>query len=127
MENLKWRKDNERHFTGFEDGAAWGWVYLGDDDTWWWETDCTDDGTTQYTSGFTTAEEAQKSAEAAYAEWLEDFGDPLAIDEPIELPTAVIGTLCDIYGYCPYGCEIGDSRCISCAVFTEMDLSDCED
>jgi hypothetical protein len=86
MDNLKWHKDNERHFTGFEDGAAWGWVYRGDDDTWWWETDCTEDGTTRYTSGFATAEEAKRAADAAYGEWIESLGDPLEDLEPFELP-----------------------------------------
>jgi hypothetical protein len=86
MDGLKWHKDNERHFTGFEDGAAWGWVYLGDDDTWWWETDCTEDGTTRYTSGFATAEEAKRAADAAYGELIESLGDPLEDLEPFELP-----------------------------------------
>lgn len=63
---LKWHKDNDKHYTGFEDGGAWGWVYLGLDDTWWWETDCTEDGVTQYTSGFATAEDAKSAADAAY-------------------------------------------------------------
>lgn len=126
-DKLNWHKDNERHFTGFEDGAAWGWVYLGDDDTWWWETDCTEDGTTQYTSGFATAEDAKSAADAAYAEWVAILGEPMEDTELFKVSAVEIGTLCDIYGHCPYGCEIGDSRCIACAVFTEMDLSDCED
>lgn len=33
MNKLNWHKDNEKHYTGFEDGAAWGWVYLGEDGT----------------------------------------------------------------------------------------------
>lgn len=119
---LKWYKDNEKHHTGSGDGAPWAWVYLGDDDTWWWETDCTDDGTTHQVNGFATAEDAKSAADAAYRKWAESLGDPfagiesIAVEEPV-----IIGTPCDIYGYCPYGCEIGSARCISCTVFTEDD------
>lgn len=123
MDNrLNWHKDNEKHYTGFEDGAAWGWVYLGEDDTWWWETDCTEDGTTQYTSGFATAEDAKSAADAAYGEWIENLGDPFEDMVPIDFEEpAQIGSHCDIYGYCPYGCKIGDSRCTMCPVYTEDD------
>ena len=110
----------------YHDGDIWAQVSQCEDGTWAWTSRSIEDGAIHRAGGFATAEEAKSSAEAAYTEWLEDFGDPLATDEPIELPTAVIGTLCDIYGHCPYGCEIGDGRCITWAVFTEADL-DCED
>lgn len=120
---LKWYQDNAKHHTGFDDGAPWAWVFLGDDDTHWWETDCAPDGTLHQVSGFATAEEAKDAADAAWRKWSESQGDPLADMEPIAVDAPVIiGTPCDIYGYCPYGCQIGDSRCISCTVFTEDDV-----
>lgn len=111
----------------YHNNTTWAKVFQCEDGTWSWASRAIEDGAIHQADGFATAEKAKRSAEAAYAEWLEDFGDPLAVDEPIELPTVVIGTYCDIYGHCPYGCELGGSRCIACAVFTEMDLSDCED
>lgn len=119
---LNWRKDNENHHTGSDDGAAWAWAFLGDDETWWWETDCTKDGTLHQVSGFATAGEAMNAADAAYGEWVGSMGDPLEGMEPIEIEApVVVGSYCDIYGYCPYGCEIGDSRCVMCPVYTEKD------
>ena len=119
---LKWHKDNEKHYTGFEDGAAWGWVYLGEDDTWWWETDCTEDGIPWCASGFATAESVKRAADAAYGEWVESLGDPFEGMVPIDFEEpAQIGSHCDIYGHCPYGCEIGDGRCTMCPVCTEDD------
>lgn len=124
MSRLNWHKDSEKHYTGFEDGAARVWVCLGEDDTWWWETDCTEDGTTYQVSGFATAEDAKSAADVAYGEWDESQGDPLAGIEPIAVEDLVIiGTPCDICGVCPYGCEIGSARCISCTVFTEDDVA----
>lgn len=121
---LKWHEDNAKHHTGFDDGTPWGWVYWGDDETWWWETDCTDNGLPYQVNGFATAEEAKSAADAAYGEWVENLGDPLEDMEPIDIEEPVIiGSFCDLYGYCPYGCDIGDSRCISCTVFTEDDVA----
>lgn len=121
---LKWHEDNAKHHTGFDDGTPWGWVYWGDDETWWWETDCTDNGLPYQVNGFATAEEAKSAADAAWREWSENQGDPLEDMEPIDIEEPVIiGSFCDLYGYCPYGCDIGDSRCISCTVFTEDDVT----
>ena len=124
MDNrLKWHKDNDKHYTGFEDGAAWGWVYPGEDETWWWETDCTENNTTQYTSGFATAEDAKSAADAAYGERIESLGDPLADMPAINADFfQSLGKHCDLYGNCPYGCQVGDERCMSCPEITEADI-----
>ena len=128
MDRLNWNKDNDKHYTGFEDGGAWGWVYLGEDETWWWETDCTEDGITQYTSGFATAEDAKSAADAAYGKWVESLGDPLEDMPAIDMDfIQSLGKHCDLYGYCPYSCQVGDWRCASCPEITEADLDMPED
>ena len=124
MDRLHWHKNNEKHYTGFEDGIPLVWVYWGDDETWWWETDCTDNGLPYQVNGFATAEDAKSAADVAYGEWVGSQGDPLADIEPIAVEDPIsIGTPCDICGVCPYGCEIGSARCISCTVFTEDDVA----
>lgn len=123
MDKLQWYKDNEKHYTGFDDGTPWAWVFKGEDESWWWSTDCTDDGITKEVSGFETADDAKSAADAAYGEWVESLGDPMEGMESIDMDfIQTLGKHCDLYGYCPHGCKVGDEQCKYCHDYTETDI-----
>lgn len=120
--NLKWFRGNGTSWMGFEDGAIWAWVDF-EDGSWGWSTDYTKSGDFETTRGFASADLAKSAADTAYGEWVKSLGDPLADMEPIDLDFfQTLGKHCDLYGYCPHGCVVGDERCKNCPDYIEADI-----